>query len=163
LDLASRLAERWYEECQERSLPTDSYHALKNGLRDFLPAEALAGIAYRDDQPFVLALAAGVLLFFEPPDADRRLDALALPLTALGSLAATCRLESGMQANYRMCTWTLTDTAGVRRSHFTRCVLGNGFDSDNGGEGVMLSLADRLGWPIPLHLENTAQHSGAAR
>lgn len=150
---ADRLAERWYEECQQRGLSTDSYYSLKRGLRDFLPAEATAGIAYRDE-PFVLALADEALLFFAPPPDDQQLDARALPIASFCDLAVTARLESTNHANYRTCTWVLRGADGGSQVHQTRRVIGNGFDSDNGGETVMLALAERLGWSIPLHLQS---------
>ncbi|HEX4670537.1 MAG TPA: hypothetical protein VH275_11265 [Solirubrobacterales bacterium] len=149
-DLAARLADRWYEECEQRQLATDPYHALRQGLQDFLPVDAKAGIAYRDDSPFVLALATGALLLFAPPTVGKLVDVVALPVSSLRSLSVSCEHTSGMHANYRVCTWGMTDDQGVARSHVTRSVVGNGFDSDNGGEGVMLALADRMGWSTPI-------------
>jgi hypothetical protein len=150
MDPTDRLAERWYEECQAQGLPTDSYHALKAGLRAFLPGGAPAGIAYSDEHPFVLALAPEVLLFFAPPAVDQLLDAFALPIASIRALAVSSGHASTVRANYRLCTWTLREADGTPRVHRTRRVIGNGFDSDNGGEAVMLGLSQRLGWPIPL-------------
>jgi hypothetical protein len=151
MDHADRLAERWYEECQEQGLPTDSYHPLKAGLRAFLPADAPAGIAYRDEHPFVLALAPETLLFFAPPAADQLLDAFALPIASICSLAVGSAHASTVRSNYRLCTWTLREADGTARVHQTRRVIGNGFDPDNGGEAVMLGLSQCLGWPTPLY------------
>ena len=163
MDPADRLTDGWYEECQERRLPVDSYHALKQGLRDFLPTDALAGIAYREDHPFVLALASGALLFFAPPPADQLLDALAVPVGSIRAQAVTCGRASTIHANYRVCTWSLVVAEGERQNLVTRRAVGAGDDSDNGGEGVMLALAERLGWPTPLHLENATDGSGSRR
>jgi len=151
VDLADRLAERWYDERQARHLPTDSYDPLRRGLRDFLPASAIAGIAYRDDQPFILALASEVLLFFAPPPADQQLDALALPIANVRDLAVIAGHESTIHANIRVCTWTLREADDGTRVHQTRRAIGNGFDSNNGGEAVMLAFAAHLGWRAPLH------------
>ncbi|HWM54303.1 MAG TPA: hypothetical protein VNO20_02790 [Solirubrobacterales bacterium] len=151
MDLADRLAERWYEESQEQGLPTDSYHPLKAGLRAFLPVDAPAGIAYRDEHPFVLALAPEALLFFAPPAVDQLLDAFALPIASIRVLAVSSGHVSTPRTNYRLCTWTLREADGSPCVHQTRRVIGNGFDSDNGGEAVMLGLSQRLGWPTPLY------------
>ncbi|HET6571034.1 MAG TPA: hypothetical protein VFG58_06060 [Solirubrobacterales bacterium] len=152
-DLINRLTNRWYEECEERSLPTDSYHALRKGLRGFLPTDAPAGIAYRDEHPFVLALAPEALLFFTPPADDQLLDALAIPIGGIHRIAIGCGRGSSIHANYRVCTWGLTVGEGERRDLITRRAVGAGFTSDNGGEGVMFALAERLGWPTPLWQE----------
>jgi hypothetical protein len=158
---AARLSERWYEECQERGLPTDSYHPLKAGLRDFLPVEARAGIAYRDERPIVLGLTDEALLFFTPPPTSQHLDALALPTRSVRALAVSSGHAGNARTDYRVCTWTLRHSAGDPLIHETRAVLGNGsFDSDNGGEGVMLALAGHLGWPTPLHLQNAPHRHG---
>ena len=162
MELAAQLSDRWYEACQERGLPTDSYHALRQGLRGFLPPDVLAGIGYRDDRPLVLALGADALLVFEPPEGDRLLNAVALFTSSIRELGVECELASTNHADYRVCTWTLHDVVGDARTYSTRRVIGNGFDSDNGGEGVMLALAEHLGWATPLHLENPARHSEAA-
>lgn len=151
MDPVDRLAERWYEECQKQGLPTDSYHPLQAGLRAFLPVDATAGIAYRDEHPFVLALTPAALLFFAPPAVDQLLDAFALPITSIRALAVNSGHASTVRANYRLCTWTLREADGPSRVHQTRRVIGNGFDSDNGGEAVMLGLSQRLGWTTPLY------------
>ena len=153
MDPVDRLAERWYDECQRQGMPTDSYHPLKAGLRAFLPADAPAGIAYRDERPFVLALAPGALLFFMPPAVDQLLDAFALPMASICSLTVGSTLSSTVRTNYRLCTWTLREADGTARVHQTRRVIGNGFDPDNGGEAVMLGLSLHLGWPTPLFQE----------
>ncbi|HZK15947.1 MAG TPA: hypothetical protein VFC52_05110, partial [Solirubrobacterales bacterium] len=134
-------------------LPPDSYRTLKRGLRDFLPADACVGIAYRAEDNGRLGLAADALLFFTPPSDDQLLDALVAPLRAIRSLVVGCERASTMQANYRVCTWGLTIAEGKRQNLVTRRAVGAGFDSDNGGEGVMLALAERLGWPTPLWQE----------
>lgn len=151
MDPADRLAERWYEECQKQGLPTDSYSPLKAGLRAFLPVDAPAGIAYRDEHPFVLALAPEALLFFAPPAVDQLLDAIALPIASIRALGVNSGHASTVHANYRLCTRTLHEAHGTSRVHQTRRVIGNGFDSDNGGEAVMLGLAQRLSWTTTLH------------
>lgn len=152
-DFINGITNRWHEECQERSLPTDSYQALRQGLSGFLPPDAHVGIAYRDEHPFVLALAPEALLFFTPPAADRLLDALALPLRGIRSLSVGCRLTATAPANYRACSWSLTVAESEQQVLVTRRAVRSGFDSDNGGEGVMLALAERLGWPTPLGQE----------
>jgi hypothetical protein len=159
-ELADRLADHWHEECQEHGMPTDSYHALKRGLRNFLPTDALAGIAYRDDHPVVLAIAADALLFFAPPGTDEILDALAIPVASIRGLAAACGHTSTVHANYRACTWTLHVGNSERQVLESRSVVGNGFASDNGGERVMLALAKRLGWSTPLHHKNATDQRG---
>lgn len=156
MELVGRLINRWHEECEERSLPTDSYRALRHGLSGFLPPDAPAGIAYRDEHPFVLALAPEALLFFIPPIDDQLLDALAIPLRGIRSLAVGCGLTATAPANYRACTWGLTVAEDERQDLVTRRAVGAGFGFDNGGEGVMLALAERLGWPTPLWQETKA-------
>lgn len=146
------LSERWYDERQARQLSTDSYHPMRHSLEKFLPADAIAGIAFRDDEPFVLALAEGALLLFTPPESDRLLDARALPLGQITALAATCVIESTVRSNFRKCTWTLR-AAGDNEAIETRRSVGQSFDPDNGGEAVMLALAERLGWRTPLWQE----------
>jgi hypothetical protein len=150
-ELADRLAELWYDECQERALPTDPYHPLRQGLRDFLPGDAPAGIAYRDEHPFVVALGHGALLLFAPPEPRQTLDVLALPLGSVNALAIASANTSTNRANYRVCTWTSGSSDCSSQSFCTRSPVGAGFDADNGGEAVMLALAEQIGWLTPLN------------
>jgi hypothetical protein len=160
VDLAHKLADWWYDAREGSREDTTSYHALRQALSHFLPADAIAGIAYFDDRPLVLALPADVLIAFAPSEPDQEIEAIALPVAAVHGLSVTCRHEAAMHANYRACTWTLHTCAGAARSYVTRRVIGNGFETDKGGEAVMLALADRLGWTAPLHLENAGNEWG---
>lgn len=92
-------------------------------------------------------------MFFTPPTDDQLLDALVLPIGGIRRIAVGCVRGSTIHANYRVCTWGLTVAEDERQDLVTRRAVGAGFDSDNGGEGVMLALADRLGWPTPLWQE----------
>jgi hypothetical protein len=154
-ELADRLAECWHEECQARTLSTDSYHPLRQGLRCFLPSDALAGIAYRDEYPFVVALGHGALLLFAPPEPNQTLDVLALPLGSVKALAVASANTNTTRANYRVCTWTLRSSDGSSQNFCTRSPVGAGFDADNGGEAVMLALAEQIGWLTPLNKVRT--------
>ncbi len=160
MDLANKLADAWYEAREASRQDTNSYHALKQALRSFLPADTVAGIGYLDDQPLVLALAAGALVAFVPSEPDQEVEAIALPFAVVHGLSVTCKHEARMHANYRACTWTLTTTDGAVHTYVTRRVVGNAFEADKGGEAVILALADRLGWTTPLHLENAGNEWG---
>jgi hypothetical protein len=144
------LAERWYEERQDLRLSTDAYHGLKRGLRDFLPPDALAGVALRDGEPVVIALAKDALLAFVPPAKDALLDAMALPIERIAALAVTSAFIGNAEATYRSCHWALSAPLYKVAPLETRRPVGAGFGTDSGGEAVMLALAERLGWPIPL-------------
>jgi hypothetical protein len=151
-ELVDQLVERWYEECENRGFPTEAYSGLRHGLRDFLPADTVAGIAFDDDCPVIVALTPRTLLRFAPPAQDHLLDATAVNISAIASLQVTCVLEgSGDRSNFRACTWALRFLDGQEWRLVTRAPIGTSFASDNGGEGVLLELADCLGWDIPLH------------
>jgi len=144
------LAERWYEERQDLRLSTDAYHGLKQGLRDFLPPDALAGVAFRDGEPVVIALAKDALLAFTPPAEGALLDAMALPIERIAALAVTSTFTGNAEATYRSSCWTLSVPLYEVAPLETRRPVGAGFGTDSGGEAVMLALAERLGWSVPL-------------
>ena len=144
------LAERWYEERQDLRLSTDAYHGLKQGLRDFLPPDALAGVAFRNGEPVVIALAERTLLSFVPPAEGALLDAMALPIERIAALAVTSTFTGNPEATYRSCRWTLSASGYEDAPLETRRPVGAGFGTDSGGEAVMLALAERLGWLVPL-------------
>lgn len=149
------LANQWYEERQERGLSVDSYQPLRRALVDFLPADALAGIAFREDHPIVIALTGGAFVLFEAPEPDQSLDARAFSVSAFGSLSVKCSLEGGIRVHLRLCAWTLEGTDLDALTLATRRPVGSHFATDNGGERVMLTLAERMGWNAPLHREGT--------
>lgn len=144
------LAERWYEERQDLRLSTHAYHGLKQGLRDFLPPDALAGIAFRDGEPVVIALAKHALLTFAPPGEGMLLNAMALPIERISVLAVTSAFTGNAEATYRSCRWTVSAPLYEVTPLETRRPVGAGFGTDSGGETVMLAFAERLGWPVPL-------------
>jgi hypothetical protein len=76
---------------------------------------------------------------------------LTLPVRSIGALAVASANTNGIHANYRVCTWTLRGSDGTSQNLCTRSPVGTGFDSDNGGETVMLTLAEQIGWLAPLH------------
>lgn len=160
MDLSNTLADWWYEAREASRQDTTSYHALRRALSNFLPADAIAGIAYFEDRPLVAALATDALLEFGLSEPDEEIEVIALPLAVVRRLSVTCKHEAEMRANYRVCTWTLNNADGAARSYVTRRVMGNGFETDNGGEAVLLALADRLGWTAPLHSENAGNEWG---
>jgi hypothetical protein len=147
------LAERWYEERQDLRLSTEAYHGLKQGLRDFLSPDALAGVAFRDGEPVVIALAKAALLAFAPPSEGMLLNAMALPIERIAFLAVTSAFTGNAEATYRSCSWTISAPLYEVAPIETRHPVGAGLGTDSGGEAVMLMLAESLGWPVPLRSE----------
>jgi|GEM_PF-3810190 len=150
------LTEHWYEACEERRLPNDAYRRLRGSLRRFLPSDALSGLGFPEstaDAPFVIALTDEAFLRFLAPDSALTLDARALPLKSIVELQVRGSDESSLRASFRVGDWDIVISSGDRLYVRTLAPIGSSFGADNGGETVMLRLAERLGWPTPLREE----------
>jgi hypothetical protein len=147
---ATDLANRWYEECQDRQLQVEAYGRLGQSLRAFMPSDGLAGIAFQDDLPIVLVLTRDALISFLPPGHEENVRASAIQLSAVTGLSVVSEFESQRRGDYRVCTWTLQGPEGASRTLLTRRPTRNSWADDNGGENVMLAVAAQLGWTTPL-------------
>jgi hypothetical protein len=147
------LAERWYEACEERRIPFDGYQSLRVSLRQFLPSSALAGLGFpesEEDPPFVIGLTDGVLLRFTAPDSESMLNARALLLESIIGMQVRGTETSSVRAHLRVGHWSVAVSGGNDWNIRTLTPFGAGFGTENGGELVMLTLAEKLGWPTPL-------------
>lgn len=154
-----RLTELWYDHRSERNQPTDDYQRLRVSLRRFLPPDALAGLAFGDsdeDPPFVVALTDEALLLFRAPDQESTLDVVVAPLRTICSLKARGTESSTPRFSYRECRWEIRRSEDEDFNVRTLAPAGPGWGTENGGELVMLTLAEKLGWSTPLKEQVTS-------
>lgn len=147
------LTEHWYDHRSDRNQPTDGYQQLRVSLRRFLPGDALAGLAFGEsdeDPPFVVALTREALLLFRAPGEESTLDAAVTPLRTISSLKARGAETSTPRFSYRVCSWAIQLSDNEDLNVRTLAPARPGWGTEFGGELVMFTLAEKLGWPTPL-------------
>ena len=146
---SSVLLNQWLEACEDFNQPQDGYRALRHSLRNYLPADASAGIAFRDEAPIVIGVTKKMLLWFSAPGSGRAAEASSLSLMHCRGLKVSCWRESTNAANYWTCEWTAAVSGAESLALLTREPAGAGFAKTNGGERAMKVMASHLGWLMP--------------
>ena len=150
---ANEIVNRWHEAAEDLGGSTDNYAFLRKSLGALLSDDAQAGIGFQADAPVVIALDGErlVCVVVNQPAGDDDPTASATSL----SVASTPRLDVEVAVSpmlRRAClvkTWTLWEANTKALTVTTLSPINSDFGTDYGGEEVMTTVAQRLGWPIP--------------